>query len=107
MKKLLRKIGVTNSIFLIETFANTCAVVPFCLWNYGLDLFLIALCLFFAISTAMSLAPGYHRLFSYLTFRASPIVKLYTWLFGVAAFESSGLGWCADHRQHHKYVNHE
>ena len=28
MKKLLRKIGVTNSIFLIGTSANTCAVLP-------------------------------------------------------------------------------
>ena len=107
MKKLLRKIRVTNSVFLIGTFATTCTAVPYYLWTYGLDLFQIALFLFFAISTAMSITLGYHRLFSHLTFQASPIVRLYTLLFGAAAFEGSALGWCADHRRHHKHVDHE
>ena len=107
MKKLLRKIRVTNSVFLIGTFATTCTAVPYYLWTYGLDLFQIALFFFFAISTAMSITLGYHRLFSHLTFQASPIVRLYTLLFGAAAFEGSALGWCADHRRHHKHVDHE
>jgi stearoyl-CoA desaturase (delta-9 desaturase) len=107
MKKLLRKIRVTNSVFLIGTFATTCTAVPYYLWTYGLDFFQIALFLFFAISTAMSITLGYHRLFSHLTFQASPIVKLYTLLFGAAAFEGSALGWSADHRRHHKHVDHE
>ncbi|MCX6963779.1 MAG: acyl-CoA desaturase [Verrucomicrobia bacterium] len=107
MKKLLRKIRVTNSVFLIGTFATTCTAVPYYLWTYGLDLFQIALFLFFAISTAMSITLGYHRLFSHLTFQASRIVRLYTLLFGAAAFEGSALGWCADHRRHHKHVDHE
>jgi fatty-acid desaturase len=104
MKKLFRKIRVTNSVFLIGTFATTCTAVPYYLWNYGLDFFQIALFLFFAISTAMSITLGYHRLFSHLTFQASPIVRLYTLLFGAAAFEGSALGWCADHRRHHKIL---
>jgi stearoyl-CoA desaturase (delta-9 desaturase) len=107
MKKLLAKIRVTNSVFLIGTFATTCTAVPFYIWHYGLDAFQIALFLFFFISTGMSITLGYHRLFSHLTFQASPIVKIYTLLFGAAAFEGSALGWCADHRRHHKHVDHE
>ena len=107
MKKLLRKIRVTNSVFLIGTFATTCTAVPLYIWHYGLDVFQVALFLFFAISTGMSITLGYHRLFSHLTFQASPIVKLYTLLFGAAAFEGSALGWSADHRRHHKHVDHE
>ena len=107
MKKLLRKIRVTNSVFLIGTFTTTCTAVPLYIWHYGLDVFQVALFLFFAISTGMSITLGYHRLFSHLTFQASPIVKLYTLLFGAAAFEGSALGWSADHRRHHKHVDHE
>jgi stearoyl-CoA desaturase (delta-9 desaturase) len=35
------------------------------------------------------------------------LVKLYTLLFGAAAFEGSALGWSADHRRHHKHVDHD
>jgi len=107
MKKLLAKIRVTNSVFLIGTFLTTCTAVPFYIWHYGLDAFQIALFLFFFVSTGMSITLGYHRLFSHLTFQASPLVKIYTLLFGAAAFEGSALGWCADHRRHHKHVDHD
>jgi stearoyl-CoA desaturase (delta-9 desaturase) len=55
----------------------------------------------------MSITLGYHRLFSHLTFKANPLVKLYTLLFGAAAFEGSALAWSADHRRHHKFVDHD
>ena len=107
MNKLLRKIRVANSVFLIGTFTITCTALPLYIWHYGLDAFQIGLFLFFFISTGMSITLGYHRLFSHLTFQASPLVKLYTLLFGAAAFEGSALGWSADHRRHHKHVDHE
>ena len=107
MKKLLAKIRVTNSVFLIGTFLTTCTAVPLYIWHYGLDAFQIALFLFFFVSTGMSITLGYHRLFSHLTFQASPLVKIYTLLFGAAAFEGSALGWSADHRRHHKHVDHD
>jgi stearoyl-CoA desaturase (delta-9 desaturase) len=34
-------------------------------------------------------------------------VKLFTLLFGAAAFEGSALAWSADHRRHHKFVDHD
>jgi len=107
MKQLLAKVRVTNSVFLIGTFLTTCTAVPLYIWHYGVDAFQIALFLFFLISTGMSITLGYHRLFSHLTFHASPLVKIYTLLFGAAAFEGSALGWCADHRRHHKHVDHD
>ena len=107
IKKILAKVRVTNSIFLIGTFAVTCTAVPFYIWQHGLDLFQVSLFLFFFVSTGMSITLGYHRLFSHLTFQASPLVKLYTLLFGAAAFEGSALAWSADHRRHHKFVDHD
>lgn len=107
MKKILSKIRVTNSVFLIGTFATTCTAVPLYIWHYGVDWFQVALFLFFLISTGISITLGYHRLFSHLTFKANPLVKLYTLLFGAAAFEGSALAWSADHRRHHKFVDHD
>lgn len=107
MISLWKKIRWTNSVFLIGTFLATVVAVPAYIWRYGLDPFQMALFLFFAISTGMSITLGYHRLFSHLTFQASWPVKLFCLLFGAAAFEGSALGWCADHRRHHKFVDHD
>jgi len=107
MKKFLSKIRITNSAFLIGTFLVTCTAVPLYIWQNGLNFFQVALFLFFTFSTGMSITLGYHRLFSHLTFKANPLVKLYTLLFGAAAFEGSALAWSADHRRHHKFVDHD
>jgi stearoyl-CoA desaturase (delta-9 desaturase) len=107
MDSFLNKVRWTNSIFLIGTFATTVTAVPLYIWRFGLDGFQIALFLFFLISTGISITLGYHRLFSHLTFKAKWPVKLFTLLFGAAAFEGSAIAWSADHRRHHKFVDHE
>ncbi len=107
MKSLLNYVRWTNSMFLIGTFVTTVTAVPLYIWHYGLDAFQISLFWFFLISTGLSITLGYHRLFSHLTFKASWPVKMYTLLFGAAAFEGSALAWSADHRRHHKFVDHE
>jgi stearoyl-CoA desaturase (delta-9 desaturase) len=107
MKNFLSKVRITNSAFLIGTFLVTCTAVPLYIWQNGLNLFQVALFFFFTFSTGMSITLGYHRLFSHLTFKANPLVKLYTLLFGAAAFEGSALAWSADHRRHHKFVDHD
>ncbi len=107
MKIFRHEIRWINSIFLIGTFVTTVTAVPLYIWKHGLDAFQIALFLFFFISTGLSITLGYHRLFSHLTFHASWPVKLFTLLFGAAAFEGSALGWSADHRRHHKFVDHD
>ncbi len=102
-----KKVHWLNSSFLIGTFLLTVIGAPLYLWNYGLDWFQGLLFAFFFIATGLSITVGYHRLFSHLTFKAAWPVKLATLVFGAAAFENSALCWCADHRRHHKHVDHE
>jgi stearoyl-CoA desaturase (delta-9 desaturase) len=97
----------TNCLFLGGTLLTTLTAVPLYIWHFGLDPFQICLFLFFFISKGMSITLGYHRLFSHLTFKAAWPVRVFTLLFGAAAFESSALTWCADHRRHHKFVDHD
>ena len=101
------KIQWVNSLFLIGTFLTTITAVPAYLWHFGIDWFQFGLFIFFVFATGMSITLGYHRFFSHLTFRAGWPVKLFTLLFGAAAFEGSALCWSADHRRHHKFVDHD
>lgn len=107
LSSLLHRVHWTTSLFLIGTFLVTVLAVPVYIWHFGLDWFQVGLFLFFTIATGISITLGYHRLFSHLTFKASWPVKVFTLLFGAAAFESSAMTWCADHRRHHKHVDHE
>ena len=107
MKDFFKTVRWTNSLFLIGTFVTTITAAPLYIWHFGLDAFQITLFWFFLISTGLSITLGYHRLFSHLTFHASWPVKLFTLLFGAAAFEGSAIAWSADHRRHHKFVDHE
>ena len=58
-------------------------------------------------ATGFSITLGYHRLFTHATFRARLPVRLFTLIFGAAAFENSVLMWASDHRRHHKHVDHD
>tara|TARA_Y100001972_G_scaffold129256_1_gene195762 strand:+ start:1 stop:996 length:996 start_codon:yes stop_codon:yes gene_type:complete len=55
----------------------------------------------------MSITGGYHRLFSHKSYEANKLVRwLYTF-FGSAALEMSVIEWSYDHRNHHRYVDHD
>lgn len=97
----------SNSLFLGTTLFLTLTAVPAYIWAFGLSPFQVALFLVFFLLTGLSITLGYHRLFSHLAFQASWPVRLGTLLFGAAAFENSALFWAADHRRHHKFVDHE
>lgn len=105
MARFPYKIRLENTVFLVTTFLLTVTAVPAYIWFYGLDLFQVCLFLAFFIATGLSITLGYHRLFSHLTFQANWTVKLFTLLFGAAAFEGSAMVWSADHRRHHKHVD--
>src|SRR5262245_41593690 len=96
-----------NTLFLAGTLLVTLTAVPAYIWRYGLDAFQISLFFVFFAATGLSITLGYHRLFSHLTFEARWPVRFLTLLFGAAAFENSALVWAADHRRHHKFVDHE
>lgn len=96
-----------NSLFLVGTLLITLTAVPAYLWRHGLDWFQVALFLLYFAATGLSITLGYHRLFSHLSFKASWPVRFLTLVFGAAAFENSALMWAADHRRHHKHVDHD
>jgi stearoyl-CoA desaturase (delta-9 desaturase) len=101
------RVNWKTSIFLAIINALAVTAAPLYLWYFGLDWFQVGLFLFFYIATGLSITLGYHRLFSHLSFKAKPAVKLTTLLFGACAFENSALDWCSDHRKHHKHVDHD
>jgi stearoyl-CoA desaturase (delta-9 desaturase) len=96
-----------NSLFLMGTLLVTLTAVPAYIWQVGLDAFQVALFLLFFVATGLSITLGYHRLFSHRSFKAAWPVRLFTVVFGAAAFENSVLCWAADHRRHHKFVDQE
>ncbi len=101
------KVNWPTSSFLIGTFLLSLTLVPAYIWLFGLDWFQITLFLVMFLAVGFSITLGYHRLFSHLTFQAHWSVRLFTLIFGAAAFENSVLLWACEHRSHHKHVDHE
>ena len=101
------RINWVTSSFLIGTLALTLTAVPLYLWNFGINWFQVILFVTMFYATGMSITLGYHRLFSHMTFKAKWPIKLFTLLFGAAAFENSVLMWASEHREHHKHVDHD
>src|ERR1043165_8848480 len=101
------RINWTTSSFLIGTLALTLTAVPLYLWFLGLDRFQVSLFFVMLLAIGLSITVGYHRLYSHITFQASWPVRLFTLIFGAAAFENSVLMWASEHRRHHKHVDHD
>lgn len=101
------RINWTTSSFLIGTFVLTLTAVPAYIWFFGIDWFQVSLFLGLLAATGLSITLGYHRLFSHITFQARLPVRLFTLIFGAAAFENSVLLWSSEHRRHHKHVDHD
>jgi len=102
-----KRVNWITSIFLFTTALIALTVVPVYLWKYGMDWFQFSMFFFYVLATTMSITLGYHRLYSHLAFKAKWPVRLFTLMFGACAFENSCLDWTADHRKHHKHVDHE
>lgn len=103
----LDRINWKTSIFLMSTTFIALTAVPVYLWYNGLNTFQVSLFLFYFAATGFSITLGYHRLFSHLAFKAKWPVKLFTLVFGAAAFQNSAIDWTSDHRKHHKHVDHD
>ena len=101
------RINWKTSIFLIGTLVLSLTAVPLYLWKFGLDGFQFTFFWLMVGFTGFSITLGYHRLFSHLAFKAHWIVRLFTLIFGAAAFENSAMMWSSEHRRHHKHVDHE
>jgi stearoyl-CoA desaturase (delta-9 desaturase) len=101
------RINWTTSTFLIGTLFLTLTAVPLYLWYFGIDWFHFAVFVALISATGFSITLGYHRFFSHKTFQAKLPVRLFTLIFGAAAFENSVLMWASEHRRHHKHVDHD
>jgi stearoyl-CoA desaturase (delta-9 desaturase) len=101
------RVNWTTSSFLIGTLFLSLTAVPLYIWHFGLDWFQAAFFFVMFLCTGLSITLGYHRLFSHLSFKAHWAVRLFTLVFGAAAFENSALMWASDHRKHHKNVDHD
>jgi len=101
------KVNWLISSFLIGTLFLAVTAVPVYLWFFGLNTFQVVLFFVMFFSCGFSITIGYHRLFSHKTFEAHWLVRLFTLVFGAAAFENSVLLWSCEHRSHHKHVDHE
>jgi stearoyl-CoA desaturase (delta-9 desaturase) len=107
MRLPLERINWITSSFLIGTLVLTLTAVPLYLYYFGLDWFQVALFVAMFAACGFSISIGYHRLFSHITFKASWPIRLFTLVFGAAAFENSVLMWASEHRRHHKHVDHD
>ena len=100
-----------NSFFLMATLVGTVIGVPWFVKVYGAEIkhWWVHLTVFGVLFTAsgMGVTLGYHRLFAHRSFKAKWPVKFITLLGGAAAMQDSALRWGADHRRHHKHVDHE
>jgi stearoyl-CoA desaturase (Delta-9 desaturase) len=101
------KIDWVNTLFLT---LSPIAAVILC-WSFfkghGMDYGQLGMAVFFYFLTGLSITAGYHRMLSHRAYNAHPIVKFVLLVFGAAAFQNSALKWCADHRIHHRHVDHD
>jgi stearoyl-CoA desaturase (delta-9 desaturase) len=100
-----RRWNPLNTPFLIGTLALALVLVPIHVFrsqSLGIE---IAVCLGMYTAIGLSIAAGYHRLFSHRTYRASWPVRFLLLCFGAAAFQNSALQWSSDHRVHHRHVD--
>jgi stearoyl-CoA desaturase (delta-9 desaturase) len=102
-----------NSFFLMATLVGTVIGVPWFIKAHGAEISIshwwvhLAVFVVLFIASGMGVTLGYHRLFAHRSFKAKWPVKFITLLGGAAAMQDSALRWGADHRRHHKHVDHE
>jgi stearoyl-CoA desaturase (delta-9 desaturase) len=63
----------------------------------------IAVFIFMFFLGTFSITIGYHRALAHKSFKMSRILKTILLIGGSSTAEGSAIGWCADHRRHHKF----
>ena len=110
-KYVWKNIHLGNTFFLALVFVSSVVVLALFLWAYHADIQYwwahIGLAVALFIYSGMGITFGYHRLLSHKAFKAKAPVKLFALIGGATAMQDSALVWSADHRRHHKHVDHE
>lgn len=93
----------------IAVFASTTiaglGIAPWYGWHYGYEASLWIFFALFVIWNSVSITAGYHRLWSHKSYQAHPLVRCFFALGGALSVQNSIKEWCADHRNHHRYVD--
>jgi len=100
-----RRWNPLNTPFLIGTLVLAVVLVPIQIVRSHALVFELAVCAGMYTAIGLSIAAGYHRLFSHRAYRAHWLLRFLLLSFGAAAFQNSALRWSSDHRVHHRYVD--
>jgi stearoyl-CoA desaturase (delta-9 desaturase) len=101
----MKKLNWKNTLFLTITPLVAVVGTIYLALHHAIYWQTLVLALVFIFLTGLSITAGYHRLFSHLSYKTHPLVRLFYLLFGAAAFEGSVLEWSTDHRNHHRYTD--
>lgn len=101
------KINWMNTSFLTAMPVFAVAGVIYYIYNFGIHWSDIAILVFMYMATGLGVTGGYHRCFSHRAYECHPIIQFFLLIFGAAALENSTLCWSADHRRHHRHVDHD
>lgn len=102
-----KKIDWVNTLFLTLSPITAFSLSWIFFKNNGFVVSQIVLAVLFYFATGLSITGGYHRLLSHRAYHANGFVKALFLIFGAAAFQNSALKWSADHRIHHRHVDHD
>jgi stearoyl-CoA desaturase (delta-9 desaturase) len=59
------------------------------------------------VLTGLAITAGYHRYYSHRTYECHRAIQAFYVLFGAAALQAPVLRWVHDHRDHHRFVDHD
>ncbi len=98
---------VPNVLFLTISPLVAIASAAYYIPRFGVTGTEIALFIAMFFATGLSITAGYHRLFSHVSYKANPLIRLFYLIFGACAMQNSALNWASDHRIHHRYTDTE
>ena len=103
----MEKLPLKKPNFIVLTLTPLLAVifVPWYGFTVGYDAFELGIFAFFMVATGLAVTAGYHRLWSHRAYEAHWALRLWHAVWGACAMQNSILHWCADHRQHHRFVD--
>lgn len=76
-------------------------------WGHGISWLELTLFVSFYLLSGLGITIGFHRLFTHRSFETVRPVELGLAVAGSMAFEGPLLEWCANHRCHHQYSDHD
>jgi stearoyl-CoA desaturase (Delta-9 desaturase) len=85
-----------------------CLVAMALMWQYGfMGWFYLGLMIAGWQLTGLGVTIGLHRLATHRSFETYPIVRAFWLALGALSVEGSPIVWCATHRKHHEFSDHE